>query len=381
MGRPQLAIGTHGKFRFYPEGDHWRVRCKVRDFDGTIREVQRVGRSKALAERSLSEALRDRARVDASAEVTPDTRLAIIAELWFSQFQEQDRSPTTLQAYRDKLNRQILPGLGNLRIREMTPGVVDRHLRAVATKHGTATAKMSRTVLSQILALAVRHDALDTNPTRDASPISTKPKKAPRAFTQAQARQLTASLTYDHQAVARDLPALVSTMLATGLRIGEAAALTWTNLDFETGRITVAGTVIRLRGQGLRVKPAPKTRAGVRTVLLPRWCLAMLNERAAIRFGRPDDQIFPAPMGGLRDPSNTSADIKDAFTNAGFEWATSHVLRKTTATLLDMGGLSAREIADQLGHANPSMTHDRYMGRGVASERGASILESLGSDR
>jgi integrase len=54
----------------------------------------------------------------------------------------------------------------------------------------------------------------------------------------------------------------------------------------------------------------------------------------------------------LRDPSNTAADLKDAFRKAGFEWATSHVLRKTVASILDSNGLSAREIADQLGHAD-----------------------------
>ena len=38
------------------------------------------------------------------------------------------------------------------------------------------------------------------------------------------------------------------------------------------------------------------------------------------------------------------------------------------------GGLTAREIADQLGHARPSITMDRYMGRKIASDRGAAVL-------
>jgi integrase len=87
--------------------------------------------------------------------------------------------------------------------------------------------------------------------------------------------------------------------------------------------------------------------------------------------------VFAAPLGNLRDASNTAADLRDAFDNAGFGWATSHVLRKTTASVLDAGGLSAREIADQLGHARPSITIDRYMGRKVASDRGATVLESI----
>ena len=185
-----------------------------------------------------------------------------------------------------------------------------------------------------------------------------------------------AALTYDDQAVARDLPALVATMLASGLRLGEACALLWESVDFDARTLEVEATVVRLKGQGL-LRKSTKTTAGRRALRLPSWCVEMLRVRAAAGFTASDTPVFPARMGALRDPSNTAADLRDAFEKAGFGWATSHVLRKTTASVLDAGGLSAREIADQLGHSHPSITMDRYMGRGVASERGASILEGL----
>lgn len=56
-------------------------------------------------------------------------------------------------------------------------------------------------------------------------------------------------------------------------------------------------------------------------------------------------------MGSLRDPSNTQADLPDIFARAGYGWVTSHVYRKTVATLMDDAGLSARQAADQLGHS------------------------------
>ena len=51
----------------------------------------------------------------------------------------------------------------------------------------------------------------------------------------------------------------------------------------------------------------------------------------------------------------------------------------TWATILD-AGLSARAIADQLGHARPSMTQDVYMGRGSRSAKAAAALESAWAD-
>ena len=48
--------------------------------------------------------------------------------------------------------------------------------------------------------------------------------------------------------------------------------------------------------------------------------------------------------------------------------------------MLDQGGLSARMIADQLGHSRISMTQDIYMGRRAVDGSVASALEGLFDD-
>ena len=91
--------------------------------------------------------------------------------------------PSTLLAYRDRLDRQVIPALGSLRVRELSTGMVDRHLRAVRDKHGASMAKLCRTVLSGMAGLATRLDALEHNPVRDAGRIvPSKPKRVPRAL-------------------------------------------------------------------------------------------------------------------------------------------------------------------------------------------------------
>lgn len=375
MGRPPLALGTFGAIRYYKTDSGWRAITTARDFDGRTRRVERHGASKAAAERALKLAFRDRAKTQTSGDITGDTRVALLAEAWFAGL--SGLSPVTMQAYRDRLDRQIIPGLGELRVRELTVGVLDRHLRLIATKHGGATAKMCRSVLSGMCGTAARHDALPSNPVKSVGTVRATAKKAPRALSIAELRQLRAALTYDDKAVARDLPDLVSFLMATGLRIGEAAGLTWGSVDLDAGTVDVSATTVRVRGQGLVVK-APKTDAGARTLLLPRWCVAMLWERAEFGDADPDEPLFPAPRGGWRDPSNTQADLSEAFGAAGFGWVTSHVFRKSVATIMDNAGLSNRAAADQLGHANPSMTSDVYFGRKVLETGAASVLEAIG---
>jgi integrase len=58
-------------------------------------------------------------------------------------------------------------------------------------------------------------------------------------------------------------------------------------------------------------------------------------------------------------------------------WITSHVFRKTTATILDNDGQTARQIADQLGHARVSMTQDAYLGRKAGNLSAAESLNRV----
>jgi integrase len=385
MGRPALALGTFGTLRFYRTDNGWRVRTLVRDFDGVTRHIERRGRTRNTAERALKEALRDRTHAGANDKITAFTKVRVLGEVWFTELSGNGLSPNTIQLYRDRLDRQVIPSLGGLYVHELTTSVVDRHLRAVGSTHGPGTAKTVRSVLSGMCALAVRHDALKVNPVREIRLASPKLKGAPRALTIAEARQLLAWVTYDHYAVEHDVPDLLGFLVATGCRIGEALGLTWDRLDLAHGTVVIDRQAIRINGQGLRLTPT-KTDAGTRALALPSWSLVMLKRRQILnvsseRVGSVDTSpVFPAiRTGGIRDPRNTARDVRRSLEATGFGWASAHVIgRKSLATWMDQSGLSARAAADQLGHRRVSVTTDTYFGRKIANTGAAELLEIIG---
>lgn len=368
--RPPLPLGTHGRIRIYRTTNGYRARTLVRDYDGRTRQIERNAATKSAAEIALRVAVRDRGRVGLYAEITPDTKVSDVGEAWWAAL--TNLAPSTMQGYRDRLDNQVIPGLGGLRIRELTTGTIHRHLREVELRNGPSMAKMTRTVLSGLCGWAVRQDAIDRNPVREAGTVRPTTRRPPRSLTAPQVRQLRALLTYDDRAVSRDVPDLVGVLAATGMRIGEATALLWEDVDLEAGTVDVNATIVRVKGKGATRQPFTKSEAGKRMLQIPDWCVVMLTERK-----RTEDLVFPAVRGGVRDPSNVQADLRDAFANAGFSWITSHTLRKTVATLMDQAGLSARAAADQLGHAKPSMTQDAYMGRKVSATGAADVLQKL----
>ena len=379
MGRPSLALGTFGALRFYRTDNGWRVRTYVRDPDGRTREVERRGRTKNAAEQTLKTALRARSNHGGTTqEITQTTKVRVLAESWFAEFAGNGNAPNTIQLYRDRLDRQVIPSLGGLYVHELTPSVIDRHLRAVAATNGPGTAKTTRSVLSGMCAYAVRCDALRANPVRDLSRISAKPR-ASRALSVLEARQLLAWVTYSDYALEHDVPDLLAFLVASGCRIGEALGLTWDRVNLDAGTVLIDRQAIRSKGHGLRLMPT-KTDAGIRTLGLPVWGGDLLRRRYRAEFSPPDRPVFPpVRTGGIRDPRNTARDIRRSLQGTGFEWASAHTIgRRSLATWMDLAGLSSRAAADQLGHRRVSVTTDTYFGRKIENTGAAAVLEAIG---
>ena len=160
-----MPVGTYGKIRVYELGEkRYRVCTLYRDYDGVTRPVERVGWSRTAAADNLRKALRDRGRATLDGEITLDTKVATVAELWLREIDESDRAVRTKLAYRDVWNRVGAPAVGQLRVRDMRVPQVDRMLREVRDRIGLGTAHHLKVILGGVLGLAVRHDARDANP-------------------------------------------------------------------------------------------------------------------------------------------------------------------------------------------------------------------------
>jgi integrase len=376
MPRPPLPIGSHGAIDVVPWRSGYLARTRYRDEDGVTRKAERTGTSKTAARTNLLRSLKERAGSRDSSGLSADSRFSVTAELWLACVKAAgdagELSLNTVELYERQLRNHALPALGALQLREVTNPRVDAALRKMRDEHGASTVKTTRSVVSGVMRLAIRHGAVTINPTREITPIKPSAKRAPRALTERERADWIGKLEADPRAVVADLPDLTRWMLGTGVRIGEALALSWDELDVDAGSVRIAWKIIRVRGHGLVRVPRVKGADGERVLALPRSVLAMLARRSA---GGADGPLFPDSRGGWRDPSNTLRAFREARERAGFDWVTSHVFRKTVATILDESGHSARAVADQLGHAKPSMTQDVYMGRGVANPRAAADLD------
>jgi hypothetical protein len=134
-----------------------RAVARFRDFDGSTRLIERTAGSATAARHRVKEAARDRGRTDSASEISAETRVSTLAEAWYGELlvAAGDRSPTTAQLYRDRIDNQVLPAIGGVRLREVTVSRVDRLLKVTVERNGPAMAKATRAVLPGMFGLAV----------------------------------------------------------------------------------------------------------------------------------------------------------------------------------------------------------------------------------
>jgi integrase len=374
----RLDIGDVGEIQLLKsDTGMWKARAYFRDLTGKRRGVRGSGTSQRAARSDLM------ARVEKALE-SPNAMqahmmtFATAGDAWLATIDEKVtqglRAEGTHECYSNFWNLHIRPALGELKISELTPSILDRFLVDLRNSKSYSIAKTSRSVLSGICGYLVRRDLIPVNYVRDVGRLEQGRRKQPRALTPGELREWLNILDASEHAQRKDLPDLVRLLLGTGLRIGEGLALTWEDVDLETRIVVAEWKVVRIKGKGIQ-RRRTKTSASDRTLALPRWCCDMLQSRTVPKG--LSDPIFPSTVGTWRDRSNVGRDLRKIRAGTAVDWFVSHTARRTVATAMDHAGLTARSIADQLGHSRVSMTQDFYLGRKIISRAGADALDAL----
>lgn len=386
MPRPKLGVGELGTVSF-TQLAHRKIRARgrFRDAAGRIKQVEATGTSQASARRALEAVVRERTR-DVGQDVTGATTVEALGVAWLAELEQSKLRPRTVAEYRALVDGAVVPALGGLELREVTVGRVQRFLSTLA-EFTPAKARNCKVVLSEMFALAVRHDALQHNPVAGAR-LPHVDRKPPRALSPEDYRALRTNVAAWVRKPAEtgrprtpDLVDVLDVLAGTGLRIGELCALRWedVNLDGEHPTLTVAGTVTQVKGLGLIRQDVPKTDAGHRTVLLPRFVVGVLMRRmVAVPEGDDSGLVFPSAALTLRSPHNLRRQLRDAR-GEEFGWVTPHTLRRSAATAIDRA-MGTDAAAAQLGHASPSVTGLHYVERASVAPDLTAVLERFAGE-
>ncbi len=313
-----------------------------------------TGQSRSLSFKKLSEANAFASTV----ETSKLTGAYVAPRLGRTRFKDwAEEVMTTRQHLRDSTRARdescmtslILPTFGNRRLASITPGQAQGWVNELSQSHAPATVRKAAQLLSLVLGAAVNADMLARTPYRGIT--------LPR-IEQTEMRFLQPAEVRVLADAAGNYGTLILTLAATGIRIGEAAALEVgpAGLDLLRRQLRVTQTLNEVRGH-VRVGP-PKTKAAVRTVTLPQFLVDGLAQHLE---DRDSSRVFTAPGGGPLLRSNFRRRVwLPATQEAGLPGLRVHDLRHSHVAQLIAQGEHPRVIANRLGHSSVRTVLDCY---------------------
>lgn len=148
-------------------------------------------------------------------------------------------------------------------------------------------------------------------------------------------------------------------LFMTGMRIGEATAVQWEDIDFETGVLSIDKTLYYKNQENYKFVE-PKTKASARHIVLDKVTLRYLEEWRA----RQQDLIktnFVMSYNGFPTQKHTIAHAIDRFAKmADIHRIKIHALRHSHASLLIQMGENPLIIKERLGHEYIETTLGTY---------------------
>jgi integrase len=273
-----------------------------------------------------------------------------LGQAWLAR-QQATMRPSGYRSYESLWRIHVAPRWGNLAIADVRFTDVQAWVSKLAQDLSASTVRTTHTLLSMVLADAVRDRMLAVNPAVGVKlPAKTKRRKA--YLTAAQLGAL-ADECGRHRS-------LVLILGLCGLRFGEAAALTVADVDFLRRRAHLTRNAVAV---GSKIVVGPLKTGDSRTVALPQ---VLVDALAVTAEGKSRDELlWSSPSGGhLRPPTGTTwfayAVRRCQSADPTFPAITAHCLRHTAASLAISSGAHVKVVQRMLGHASAAMTLDTY---------------------
>lgn len=313
-----------------------------------------------------------------------------VFELWFESYSKTVKEVTSMGTYAN-VTKHFMPTLGHIKISKVTPAMAQKEVNRISKSRKTY--KYVVQYVKTIFKFAMSLEMIDRNPFENViypkSTVEVKEKEV-KFYTTDQIKLImdtlendvkqSANLNIGKQYRALLTLALYRTLAFSGMRVSEACALTWSDIDFLNNTITINKTLSKAK-KG-RVVSSPKTKSSNRTLAMDPKTMRILRQwqfkQKELLFANGltnIDNIFTQWHGKTLN-ANTVLDFSERVAKkCGLPFIGTHGYRHSHASMLFESNVSMKEAQVRLGHSNIEMTMNIYTH--VTNEAQTKTVEKL----
>ncbi len=297
----------------------------------------------------------------------PNQKLKDYLEHWLEEVARPQIYITTYTNYRRHVRSHIVPALGHMELRKLTPQQVqkfytDKGKQGLSSK----TIRCIHSTLHSALDNAVKWQLISQN-VCDKVSLPKVQKRESQILTSEQIKKLI------EVANTHDMGPFIKLGLMSGMRHGEMLGLRWVDIDFETNILSVTHSLARvhLAGHGF-LEGKPKTEDSTRKIILPQFVANALKahkERQQEKQQKVGDRwenkglVFCTRTGGYVNSDLNLKRFRKVLKEAGLpETMRVHDLRHNVATfLINVMKYPPNFVQALLGHSDIAITLGLYV--------------------
>ena len=266
--------------------------------------------------------------------------------------------------------KKLSPYIGHIQLKNLTPTVLNKAYGDMLN-NGVSKRYVHElhVFIHNVLQLALKEGIIPRNYSEAATPPRAE-KREVSAISEDDLQKFFAALYADEKHYMHQI--FFSLLLATGCRIGEMCALTWSNIDFDEGRIHICKHFV-LGKHGYYIEDGCKTTAGERWLYMDEGIMDMLREyrkfyfSTAKEYGNKWDVFADAVFftvgkhpGGCINPNVMRMWFRRFLEDNGLPNYHPHQFRHTSISLQLQAGISVPDVAKRAGHSRSDVTLSVY---------------------
>ena len=322
----------------------WSFYVRYKNWQGETKQYKRTG-SKSQKEAKAKET----EFLDKHTEST-DISFASLVEYYLQDCKARLK-PTTYSTKEYIINLKIVPYFEKLRIIDITPVKVrtwQTMLMSDPKGYAPTYLKTINNQLSAIMNFACRLYGLKQNPCHITGSMGKKRADLTNFWTPDEFNKFLLAVSD------KPVSKLMFTLLYfSGMRIGEALALTMDDFDFNKNTVKVSKNYARLHGEDL-IMP-PKTPKSNRTITLPASVMNLVREyRFRLYDYESSERLFPHTKSYLEWEMIRGCKL------SGVKKIRLHDIRHSHASMLLELGTPIKQVSERLGHENIETTLQTY---------------------
>jgi integrase len=293
------------------------------------------------------------------------------SQKWINLYKKQALKP---KSYDRLLNTYMMVAksmIGSLQLCNIETDLIQVYISSLTAKYSYSTIKKAYEFINACYKHSILKKDISSNPCIGVVlPREPDDVKEVSAFTKEQQSLIIKEITRTYS-TGRDVYRYgygYIFILNTGLRLGEALALTWNDIDFDKKRVSVTKNLSRVKDYSDKTArkykflvQTPKSRAARRTIPLNDKAISALNHIKSIAKQNDCGIVFCTANGKYVDPGNYSELFSSVCNKMGFYGYSVHSLRHTFATNLFRKNVDIKYISELLGHADIKTTYNTYI--------------------